>query len=70
MSSLVGTFFESKRGTHWYHSSDLFPSKFVNKGTIVEVIEELPNHVRLKFESEGDIVKITKRELKDNFKAV
>ena len=70
-NELVGEYFESRHGMPWYHASDLFPSRFVDKGTIVEVMEVLPNDwIRIKFEETGESVKTSIKEFEAHFDRV
>ena len=49
-NTLVGEYFELRHGIPWYHSTDLLPSRFVDKGTIVEIVGVLPNDwIRIRF---------------------
>ena len=68
---LVGEYFESRHGMPWYRASDMFPSRFVDKGTIVEVLEILPDDwIRFKFEESGEVVKTSIKEFEAHFDRV
>ena len=70
-NDLVGEYFESRHGIHWYYAGDFFPSRFVDKGTIVEVVEILPKDwIRIRFEDTNETMKTSIKEFESHFDRV
>ena len=70
-NTLVGEYFELRHGIPWYHSTDLLPSRFVDKGTIVEIVGVLPNDwIRIRFQESGEVIKTSIKEFEAHFDRV